>query len=236
MPQDKKIRIIQMKKLIWIIASVLMIAAFIVQIFGLFSDAQSVTIAISYFICLFAAGAFLLVTRRRKQPAKQHKNIAFRFIISGSIGAALVEILFWAVEIMVGSNGVAAHPNIFIDLAVLMPWYISMITIFWFVNKKCGFSWQTTMLLGGIYELFADGIAGNLLMGNQITPEYIVMLPIFFGVFVFVYFPMLAMPVKYYNIKSEIDVPLPQYKRILYAMLPVLALIPYSLLFLIIFA
>lgn len=225
-----------MKKFIWIIAIILMILSFIVQVAGLFSDPASITVSICYFICVLVTCIFIYIIKRRKAQPPRPKNIGFRFVLFGSLGAVAVETLFWFVEIIVGSEGVAAHPNIFVDLAVLMPWYISMITIFYFVNKKCGFSWKTTMLLGGLYEFVADGIVGHLLAGNPITLEYIFMIPIFFGVFVFVYFPMLAMPIRYYDIKATTDVVLPRYKRILYGLMPILALIPFTFVFLLIFA
>lgn len=225
-----------MKKAIWIIAIVLMVIALVVQIIGLFTDPVSQAVAISYFICVLATGLFLLAMKRRKPKVPSQKNIGFKFILFGSLGAVVVETIFWAVERAIGSVGVAAHPNLFIDLAVLMPWYIAMITIFWFANKKCGFSWQTTMLLGGLYELAADGIVGHILSGNGITLEHIIQLPLFFGVFVFVYFPMLAMPARCYNIKRQTDIELPRYKRILYGLLPMVALIPFTLIFLMLFA
>lgn len=225
-----------MKKVVHIISVILMILAFIVQIIAFFSDSVGRTVAISYFICLFISGMFLIFMKKRKIPLSLQKNLGFKFIFFGSLGAVFVEVLFWLVEIVVGSHGVAAHPNIFIDLAVTMPWYILMITIFWFINKKCGFSWKTTMLLGGVYEVAADGIVGHILGGNGISLEHLLMLPLFYGVFVFVYFPMLAMPLKYYDIKKDDSSHITPFKKFLYAMLPLTALIPFALIFIILFS
>jgi len=224
-----------MKKTVCIFAIILMILAFIVQLIGLFTDPASKTVAVCYFICIIIVITFLFKMKNEKKQ-KESQKISLRFILFGSIAAALVEILFWAVELLVGSEGVAAHPNILVDLALLMPWYTSMITLFWFANKKCGFSFRTTFLLGGLYEFVADGIVGHILGGNAITIEYIITLPLFFGVFVFVYFPMLAMPLKFYNIVHESNIIIPPFKKLLYALLPMVTLLPYSFFYLLILA
>jgi hypothetical protein len=54
-----------------------------------------------------------------------------KFILIGSAGAIWVESLFWSVERIFGITGVAATPNLAVDLLATMPWYVLMIALLW---------------------------------------------------------------------------------------------------------
>jgi hypothetical protein len=116
-----------------------------------------------------------------------------KFIIIGSLGAAYIETIFWIVEKIGNFEGLAAHPNLFIDLIITMPWYITMIALLWKVEKKQKYSYLEILLLGGIYDLFADGFVGQLFAGT-LSLLVILQLFIIFPIFVLTYSFILLTP------------------------------------------
>ena len=76
----------------------------------------------------------------------------------------MIETLFLVVEKIFGAVGIAAHPNLLLDLIMTMPWYIGMTWIFVRVQKDERFSPAAVLLLGAIYELGADGIVGGQIL------------------------------------------------------------------------
>ena len=76
--------------------------------------------------------------------------------------AAIIETLFLIVEKAFGATGVAAHPNLLIDLLITMPWYIGMVWIFVKVQEEERFPLAAVLLLGAVYEMGADGIVGGV--------------------------------------------------------------------------
>lgn len=116
-----------------------------------------------------------------------------KFIIIGSLGAVYIETIFWIVEKIGNFEGLAAHPNLFIDLIITMPWYITMIALLWKVEKKQKYSYLEILLLGGIYDLFADGFVGQLFAGT-LSLFVILQLFIIFPIFVLTYSFILLTP------------------------------------------
>ena len=85
-------------------------------------------------------------------------------ILVGSLNAAVIETIFLLAEKVFGASGVAAHPNLLIDLIMTMPWYIAMVWIFVHVQKTERFSGAGVLLLGAVYEMGADGLVGGLII------------------------------------------------------------------------
>ena len=155
-----------------------------------------------------------------------------KFILIGSLGAAFAEYVFWQMEKLYGITGVAANPNLAIDLLVTMPWYIMMIALLWKVQTRYKYNFTELFVLGGVYELGADGIVGSIMGGtfSAITlPALVALIPFFALVYAIMVIPCSAI------MKEEVDAvrdarAIVLGNRHLYAMLPWLGLIPYFIL------
>ncbi|MFV1970145.1 MAG: hypothetical protein ACC683_03965 [Acidimicrobiia bacterium] len=113
----------------------------------------------------------------------------------GSINAAVIETLFLSFGWLLGAEGVGAHPNLVIDLLLTMPWYIGMVVIFVRMQHRRRFSLWVVLLLGGLYEVGADGIIGAIPSGSLVSPVYWLLLPLVaFWMFVPVYSSMVLPP------------------------------------------
>lgn len=86
-------------------------------------------------------------------------------ILVGILNAAIIEFIFWLFEKLFGAEGIAAHPNLLADLALTMPWYIGMVIIFARLQESHQYPDTAVLLMGGVYELGADGI-----IGGQVIP------------------------------------------------------------------
>jgi hypothetical protein len=196
-------------------------------------NAHDQVVAWSLFIC---AGSTVLVWTYRDVLTGGFRqwNISPRtkFIVIGSLGAAFAEYVFWQMEKLYGITGVAANPNLAIDLLVTMPWYVMMITLLWKVQTRYKYSFTELFVLGGVYELGADGLVGSIMGGtfSEITiPSLIALIPFFSLVYAVMVIPCSAM------MRDEIDAvrnarPAVLGNRHVYAMLPWLGLIPYFIL------
>ncbi|MBN2005758.1 MAG: hypothetical protein JXA21_20545 [Anaerolineae bacterium] len=117
-------------------------------------------------------------------------------VLLGVFNAAIVETEFLIFEKLFGAEGLAAHPNLLLDLIITMPWYILMCLSFAKIQARRGFSSATVLFLGGIYELGADGIVGPLLGAlsgdfSFFTLAYWPQMLLFFWVFISVYSSLL---------------------------------------------
>ena len=118
----------------------------------------------------------------------------------GIVNAAMIETVFLVFERLLGAEGVAAHPNLLIDLLITMPWYVLMVRTFVQVQNRWRFSQATVLLLGAVYETGADGVvgqvAGTILGESQLlNPGYWVLLALFaFWQFIPVYSSMVLPP------------------------------------------
>jgi hypothetical protein len=154
-------------------------------------------------------------------------------ILLGSFNAAAIETLFLVTEKACGASGVAAHPNILIDLLITMPWYIGMVWIFVKVQAKEAFSLAAVLLLGAVYEMGADGIVGGVLapaiMGTPVYLGEFLLLSILFAFWQFipVYSSIVLPPawvLEYHLLPAE-----PGPKIWQRAFLPLILLIPFSI-------
>ena len=152
-----------------------------------------------------------------------------KFIVIGGLGAAWVEYVFWQFEKIFGITGVAASPNLAIDLLATMPWYLLMIFLFWRVQTRIELGFAEIFVLGGVYELGADGIVAPLI-GNTFTlttiPAGITFIPLFCLAYSFMVIPCSAI------LKDEIGraraaSPGTKINRYVFALLPLLGLLPY---------
>lgn len=205
------------------------------QVVALFQEAEARAVALGY----FASGATIVLTfLNRYKLQKLGRSRIFgdgrRFILIGSLGAVWVETAFWAAEKITGAVGVAASPNLLIDLLVTMPWYVSMLVILWIVYRRYAYHWTTVALLGGVYEFGADGILGRVLGGNPVSFAYLLQLVLFFGVFVIVYSPIVLPPVWALPQESSKHV-FPSWQRVFSAFLPLLPLVPYGIILIMLF-
>jgi hypothetical protein len=204
------------------------------EIINLFwGNAHDQVVAYSLFIC---AGSTVLVWTYRDVLTgwvlKWGASPRTKFIVIGSLGAAFAEYVFWQFEKLYGITGVAANPNLAVDLLVTMPWYIMMIALLWMVETRYKYSFAELFVLGGVYELGADGLVGSVMGGtfSAITvPALIALIPFFALVYAIMVIPCSAI------MKDEVDAvrkarPAPTGNRHIYSMLPWLGLIPYFVL------
>ncbi len=132
---------------------------------------------------------------RARWLLRLNRNPLRNAILLGSINAAVVETFFLIFEQLLGAEGVAAHPNLVIDLLLTMPWYIGMVVIFVRVQHRRRFSLWAVLLLGGLYEIGADGIIGGGATGAMASPLYWLLLPsVAFWMFIPVYSSMVLPP------------------------------------------
>lgn len=118
----------------------------------------------------------------------------------GIANAAIIETVFLVFQHLFGAEGVAAHPNLLIDLLLTMPWYTMMVLTFVRVQLRQQFTPATILLLGAVYETGADGIVGQvigLLFGDNqlLDPGFWVLLGLLaFWQFIPVYSSMVLPP------------------------------------------
>jgi hypothetical protein len=149
-------------------------------------------------------------------------------ILFGAFNAALIETIFWAWEKLWGAGGVAASPDLAIDLIITMPWYIGMVFIFVRAQDRRRFSMAAVLLLGGLYELGADGFVGGMLFGGgMLNPGAWALLALAYWEFIPVYASMVLPPA--IVVGTARRPPEPQYPAWLDALAPLSWLVPYSL-------
>jgi hypothetical protein len=184
-------------------------------------------------ITLSGAYTWLLYLTRSRWMGLFISNPQRGAFLVGSLNAAVIETLFLVVEKTFGAVGVAAHPNLLIDLLITMPWYLGMIWIFVRVQKEERFPPGAVLLLGAVYELGADGIIGGLIFPT-ITgspPDLLgygaFMVLAVFWQFIPVYSSMVLPPA--WILASQKEPSPPSRPRWLRGFLPLLWMIPYLL-------
>ena len=149
----------------------------------------------------------------------------------GIFNAAVVETIFLVFEKLMGAEGVAAHPNLLIDLVMTLPWYAMLVIAFVKMQRRRRFSPAVVLLLGAVYELGADGVAGPLvgmLFGDfqLLTLEYWLLLLLFsFWAFIPVYSSIVLAPA--WLIETAPPAPQPALPAWRDALKPLLWLIPF---------
>ena len=159
-------------------------------------SAKSVAILVAlpasglYTVALYATRRFWL-PRLARRPTRNA-------ILLGVFNAAVVETIFLVMEKVTGAKGVAANPNLLLDLLATMPWYVPMVWTFVRVQRRQRFRPTTVLFLAGLYETGADGIlAGAVLpiaLGWPFNPAYFLLLPVMFFGFIPCYSSFLLAP------------------------------------------
>jgi hypothetical protein len=169
----------------------------------------------------------LYVSRARWMPLLSGHPLRNAFLF-GSLNAAILETVFWAWEKLFAASGVAASPDLLVDLFITMPWYIGMAAIFVWAQNRRRFSNATVLLLGGVYELGADGFLGGMIFGGGLlNPGAWVLLALAYWEFILVYAAMVLPPALL--IGRALQPPKPSYPSWADALAPLLWLIPYFL-------
>ncbi len=151
--------------------------------------AQALAIAASGFYTL------LLFSTRRWWLPRLARHPLRNAIASGVLSAALVETLFLVAEKITGASGVAADPNLAMDLLITMPWYFGMVATFVRVQRVRRFPTEVVLLLGGIYEACVDGFLGGVFGGAILNPAFFLVIPtVWIWLFIPVYSSILLPP------------------------------------------
>jgi hypothetical protein len=157
---------------------------------------------LTLFTSIMGSGLFTLVlwlTRSLWLPRLDNRPLRNAALL-GIFNAAVIETLFLLMESVFGAEGIAAHPNLLIDLLLTMPWYIMMVITFTRVQNARRFSTPTVLLLGAVYELGADGMVSEIigiLFGTSqlLSPAYwIMMAGLIYWQFILVYSSMVLPP------------------------------------------
>jgi len=197
---------------------------------------ENLTLTVS--IVLSGVYTWLLYLSREIWLTGLSKSPTINAILMGSVNAAVIETLFLFIERALGAEGIAAHPNLFLDLLMTMPWYIGMVWIFVKVQEKESFSPAAVLLLGALYELGADGFVGGMIapgiIGDPINlfNTFALMILVAFWQFIPVYSSMVLPPAWILeSARSEPSKEKPRWHR---GFLPLLWLIPFTVYLLII--
>jgi hypothetical protein len=108
---------------------------------------------------------------------------------------------------------------------ITMPWYVLMVFLLYKVETRYHYSYYEILLLGGIYELGADGIVGQLFelnMGNilfvlLVIPEFVIV------------YSIIVLPPTYV-LRKDNDMPVLEEgcRKYRYGLLPLVGLIPFA--------
>jgi hypothetical protein len=184
-------------------------------------------------VSITLSGLYTLLLRKTRDhwlPWTANKPVRSAVLV-GSLNAAIIETLFLVVEKIFGAEGVAAHPNLLLDLLLTMPWYIAMVWIFVRVQYNERFSPAAVLLLGALYELGADGIIGGViipgLMGTPVNlVEFLVLAALIaFWQFIPVYSSIVLPPA--WILEAGLPAKPDHNPRWRQALLPLLALLPF---------
>lgn len=202
----------------------------------MFGGPNNITVGISILVCGISTIVFWIYRELlRQQVKKWGMKPSRKFVLIGGLGALWVEFVFWFFEKIFGAVGIAAHPNLLIDYIATMPWYIMMVALLWKVQNKYHYSLKEMLILGGIYELGADGFIGSLFKGQLLIGFAFGIIGI--PLFVMVYSIIILPPA--YLLRDETRMSTfirpgkteDNYRKYSYALLPLLGLAPYLLLF-----
>ncbi len=193
--RSKKLIVFYILFIIWLL--------FVLNLWLFQSGIQEVLTAIAIIISGFSTLLFWVFRNKfKKLINKWDSSPKTKFILIGSVCAIYIETVFWVVEKIAGFEGLAAHPNLLIDLLITMPWYVAMIWLLWKVETKRKYTYLEILILGGIYDFFADGIIGSIFSG-AFSPLVLILLIILYPIFLVVYSLIVLTPS--FLLENEID-------------------------------
>lgn len=196
---------------------------------GMGENAEDRTVAWSAFVCAVTTVLFWSSRKRVSLLLSVHWSPRKKFIAVGSLGAIWVECVFWFLEKVFGASGVAASSNVFLDLAITMPWYVIMLWLLYTVETRYSYSYTEILLLGGVYELGADGIFAQIL--EEPTFSGLCLAVMVIPLFVVVYSIIVLAPS--FVVREEIDevrrLRPPGAHKYWCGLLPLVGLLPFAL-------
>lgn len=198
-------------------------------VFSLVSDLSPETLTLFFSIELSGLYTYLLYRTRHRWMPRFSGNPFWGAVLVGTFNAVVIETLFLVIEKIFGAHGIAAHPNLLIDLALTMPWYIGMVFFFARIQERYQYSDVAVLLIGGIYELGADGVVGGqvlpILFGTVVNlfENWIFLLLLSLWQFILVYSSMLLPVAWLLN-----DKPVASFRRWIRWSRPLLWLIPFT--------
>ncbi len=216
---------------------ILVIVGIIWAVIVLFASAGSEPTAnnVCYLISIIGSGLYTLILYLLRPiwlPAAQKKPLRSAILI-GVFNAAVAEVLFWAVQTTTGAHGIAASDNLWLDLIITMPWYTGMVILFVGAQNRQHFSTATVLLLGGLYEVGADGIVGGIIIPAisgtppNLSQWLVLMVTLSFWQLILVYSSMVLPSA--WVIAANPPTPVPEMRRAWRDSLrPLLWLIPYT--------
>lgn len=173
----------------------LIVWAALVLVLAVISEPTPENWTLTVSITLSGAYTLLLARTRRWWLDRLADRPLRNAMILGIVNAAVIETLFLVVERAFGAEGVAAHPNLLLDLLITMPWYTAMVIVFVRVQHRRRFTVPVVLLLGGVYELGADGLVGGAFEGTIFHPAAPLFLALFaYPTFIWVYSAMVLPP------------------------------------------
>ncbi|GBE16815.1 hypothetical protein BMS3Abin15_00639 [bacterium BMS3Abin15] len=110
-----------------------------------------------------------------------------------------------------------------------------MIWLLYKIEMRYSYSLFAILILGGVYDFFADGVLGTVLSGNfsLVTPALLLIIfPLFFISYSFIVFPAT------YLLQNDRTIQLNQktnWKKYPFALLPLLGLLVYGIILVILF-
>jgi len=180
------------KSIVWLLTVGVIVSGFLELQNLLNGSAHDKAIATGYFIAIFYTLIFGFLLRKIIQKLfTRFSNTILLFTIIGSLGAALVETSIWFAQTLYETTGAAISSNIWVDLIMTMPFYILLTFFFAKLATRYWFSWKIAAISGGFYEIIADGVIGNLFIGNVFG---ILLAPFLFPIFIVVYSPIILTP------------------------------------------
>ena len=180
------------------------------------------TCVFTLFVGLWRANSIKRVWSRLDWSASK------KLFLAGGLGAVYVESEYEVWQHVLGAHGVAASPNLLIDLIETMPWYLLMVGFLTVALKHRRATLFQLLVLGGVYELMADGILGSILAGQPAVD--FLGLPFAVPIFTLVYSPIVALPaLAVWPSYQELWSANPPSGSRLWLFFPCLPIIPYAL-------
>ena len=185
------------------------------------------TVGVSALVC---GGSTFLFWNYREKIRKQYRitwSPRKEFVFVGSLGAVWAECVFWFFEKWFGAGGVAASPHLVLDLVITMPWYVIMLFLLYKVETVYHYTFTEILLLGGLYELGADGLFGQVLEG--LTVPNLILTVAVFPLFVVVYSVIVLPPTFLLREGIRSTRVNNNGHKYWYGLLPLLGLVPFAL-------